>query len=62
MGIKGKAAGSLGCWITLAEWVEDKENNWNIKCVKSVKVDGQKIKPDTFYILKNRKFVEVEEE
>jgi hypothetical protein len=59
MGIEGKASGSLGCWIVLAEWKEDKKGDWKIKTVKSAKVDGKRIKPDTFYILKEGKFVEV---
>jgi hypothetical protein len=59
LGIEGKAAGSLGCWITLAEWAMGKNDEWQIKCVKSAKVDGEKIKPETFYILKGGKFIEV---
>jgi hypothetical protein len=58
MGIEGKASGSLGCWIVLAEWKGDKKGNWKIKNVKSAKVDGKRIKPDTFYILKGGKFAE----
>jgi hypothetical protein len=57
-GLEGKAAGSLGCWIVLAEWVQDGNWYWKIKEVKSVQVDGKKIKPDTFYMLKNGDFVE----
>jgi hypothetical protein len=38
-----------------------KNDEWQIKCVKSAKVDGKKIKPDTLYVLKNRNFVEVSE-
>jgi hypothetical protein len=58
VGIEGSVAGALGCWIILAEWSRDKKNNWYIKQVKSAKVDGKKIRPDTFYILKNGKFME----
>ena len=58
IGMKGKAAGALGCWISLAEWKKDKNGDWNIKCVKTAKVDGKKIKADTFYTLKNTRFVE----
>jgi hypothetical protein len=57
-GVEGKAAGSLGCWIVLAEWVLDENDDWRIKEVKSVLVDGEKIKPDTFYMLENGDFVE----
>ena len=59
-GIKSRAKGSLGCYIVLAEWYRDECGNWHIKHVQSAKVDGEKIKADTFYALKNGKFVEVE--
>jgi hypothetical protein len=59
MGIEGKASGSLGCWIVLTEWKKNKEGNWKIRTVKSAKVDGKRIKPDTFYSLIDGKFVEV---
>jgi len=59
-GIKGRAAGIMGNWIVVAEWVQDADCGWHIIEVKSVKVDGKKIKADTFYQLKNGKFVEVE--
>jgi hypothetical protein len=59
-GINSKAKGSKGCYIMLSEWVE-KNNEWILKTAKSVKVDGKKIKADTFYTLKNGKFMEVKE-
>jgi hypothetical protein len=34
------------------------DNKWQIKEVKSVKVDGIEIKPDVWYQLKDRKIVE----
>ena len=58
-GIKGKAKGERSCWLVLAEW-EERKDGWHIKDVKSVAVDGKKIKEDTFYTLKGGKFVEVE--
>jgi hypothetical protein len=49
-----------GNWITLAEWKFDENKNRYVPiCVKSIQVDGKKIKADTFYTLKNGKFVEV---
>ena len=59
-GIEGKASGALGCWIVLAEWGQDENGIWKIKVVKSVQVDGKKIKPDTFYRLQKGEFVEEE--
>lgn len=51
----------MGCYIVLAEWKRDELGEWHIIDVKSVKVDGENIKGDTFYILKNGKFKEAEE-
>ena len=55
-GIENKAKGSLGCWLVLTEWVH--EGEWQIKNLKSVKVDGKKIKADTWYMLKDNKIIE----
>jgi len=55
-GIKNKAKAPLNCWITLSEWVQN-SYGWELKSVKTAKVDGKKIKADTFYMLKNGKFV-----
>ena len=43
----------------LVEWEQGKKYDWHIKEVKSAKVDGKKIKADTFYQLKDGEFVEV---
>ena len=58
LGIGGKAKGALGCWIVCAEW-ENKSTDWHIKCVKAAAVDGENIKADTWYMLKDGEFVEV---
>ena len=54
------AKAKIGSWITLAEWnyVDDV---WTPICVKTEKVDGERIKADTFYKLVNGEFKEVEE-
>lgn len=57
-GIEGKAKAALGSYIVLAEWKET-DNGYTLKCARMKKVDGKIIKPDTFYMLKNGKFVEV---
>ena len=60
-GIKGKAKGALGCYIAVAEWTYDEyDNEYKLVGFKAHKVDGKTIKPDTFYSLKNGKFVAVE--
>ena len=59
-GIKGKAKACLGSWIMLAEWANTSEG-WHIKTVKTAKIDGEKLKADTWYMLKNGEFEEAEE-
>ena len=54
------AKGKIGSWITLSEWKYSDIEQANIPvCVKTEKVDGEKIKADTFYKLENGEFVEV---
>ena len=58
-GIEGKAKGSLGCYIAVAEY-EETEDGYRLVDFKSHIVDGETIKADTFYMLKNGEFVEAE--
>ena len=58
IGINCHVKGAVGNWIVCAEWVNS-EDGWKVKGVESVKVDGKKIKADTWYYVKNGKFVEV---
>ena len=61
-GNKSKAKAEIGSWITLAEWKwSDKKNRYVPICVKTEYVDGVSIKADTWYLLKDGKFVEVNE-
>ena len=61
-GNKSKAKAKIGSWITLAEWEWSDDKNRNVPaCVKTEYVDGENIKTDTWYQLKNGKFVEVNE-
>ena len=50
---------SLGSWITLAEWGINDDSNLIPICVKTEKVDGRRIKADTYYRLVNGEFKEV---
>ena len=61
IGYNSKAKGSLGCFIVLAEY-KKLGDEYHIVDVKSAKVDGEKIKPDTFYKLINGEFVEADKE
>lgn len=56
------AKAKVGSWITLAEWKWSDEKKRDVPaCVKTEYVDGKNIKADTWYQLKNGKFVEVKE-
>ena len=57
-GKDSKAAGALGDWIVLTERGEWNGYTYPIKEVKAFKVDGEKIKADTFYKLANGEPVE----
>ena len=61
LGSDSKAKGALGCWIVIAEWERDEEFNWHRKDVQCFKVDGESVKPDIWYKLKNGELVEVPE-
>ena len=56
-----RVKGALGCWIACAEWAEDDNGTWHPVDFKAVRVDGEKIKADTWYRLEEGKFIEVEE-
>ena len=54
-GQKSKAKGALGCWLVLTE----RDEYWHILGMQCVKVDGETVKPDTWYHLKDGKVQEV---
>lgn len=70
-GYKGKAMGVIGSHIVLAKWkyIGSKEDDrydraeqeaWEFVGAKMFRVDGEKVKPDTWYRLENGELVEVE--
>lgn len=72
-GYKGKAMGVLGSHIVLAEWKyigsekddrydKSKQEAWEFVSAKMFRVDGEKLKPDTWYRLENGELVDVENE
>ena len=61
LGNDSKAKGALGCWIVLSELEIDEESNWHRKDVQCFKVDGETVKPNTWYTLKDGRPVEVDE-
>ena len=52
-----KAKAKVGSWITLAEW-KIVNGEYTPVCVKTERVDGEKIKEYTYYKLENGEFVE----
>ena len=56
-GYGSKAKGALGCWLVLTE----RDEKMHILGVQAVCVDGETIKADTFYMLKNGAIIEVDE-
>jgi hypothetical protein len=59
LGINSRAKAALGSWIVLAEWEEDANLKWHVSRVCTAKVDGKKIKADTWYRLEDGRFEEV---
>lgn len=59
-GPRSVAKAKIGSWITLADWDwDDRKGRLVPVCVKTERVDGIKIKPDTWYKLQDGEFVEV---
>lgn len=56
-GRNGKAKGALGCWLVLTE----RDSEWHILAVKAEKVDGERIKADTWYKLVDGEFKECDD-
>ena len=57
VGNNGAIKGKKGCWIVLAEW-KNIDGQYTPVCVKAAQIDGETLKEDTFYKLKNGEFVE----
>ena len=54
------AKGKKGSWITLSEWEYSEKEEADIPvCVKTERIDGERIKEDVYYKLEKGEFVEV---
>ena len=60
VGKRGKIKAPVGTWCTLAEYGEWDGEGYPCICVKSYQVDGEIIKADVFYTLRNGEIVEAE--
>ena len=58
-GYQSKARAGLGSAIVLCERGEWNGSTYPLINIKAAIIDGEKLKADTFYTLKNGKFVEV---
>ena len=56
-GVDTMVRAKKGSWITLTEW-KSIHGVLKVSCVKTEYVDGKRIKEDTFYAIRNGKFVE----
>ena len=61
LGYKGRAKGAIGCWLILAEHDDWDGEVYPIKDIKTFKVDGKSILPDTWYALINGEPVKIED-
>lgn len=61
-GAGSRARAKIGSWITLAEWNFDESGNPAPVCVKTERVDGERIREDVWYELCNGEFCEVNNE
>ena len=59
LGVRNFARGKVGSWLVLAD--REDEYPYVIFDIKAVQVDGKNIKADTYYRLRNGKFLEIEE-
>lgn len=64
-GYKSKAKGVLGAYLVFADWECNKfrsmnPDGWTLKGAKMVRVDGEKIKPDTWYRIESGEIIEDE--
>ena len=54
-----KVKAKTGSWITLAEWsYDDKKGRYVPVMVKTIRIDGETYKPDTWYRMKDGEIVE----
>ena len=56
IGHASKAKGALGCWLVLGEW-----RDYELADVQCFRVDGELVKPNVFYTLKDGKPVAVDD-
>ena len=61
VGNNGKIKAKKGCWIVLSEW-KMIGNEYTPVCVKAVRVDGESVKEDTWYMLNDGELVEVQDD
>ena len=58
-GKNAKVKGPVGTWFALSEYGEWDGEGYPCICMKAAQIDGENLKPDTWYTLKDGEFVEV---
>lgn len=66
-GPEAKASGVIGSHLVLAEWESNggyyfNEETWTFKGTTMIRVDGENIKENTWYGLRNGKVIEIKED
>ena len=66
-GPESKASGVIGSHLVLAEWESNgeiywREDTWTFKGATMIRVDGENIKENTWYGLRNGKVIEIKED
>ena len=66
-GYHSKAKGVIGAYLVFADWYGDENdiNNpevWTLNGAKMVQVDGETIKADTWYTMRDGEIIEVEDD
>ena len=61
VGYETRARGAVGAWLVLSEAHIDDKQKIILDCVRCAKIDGKNLLADTWYMLKNGHFVQVED-
>ena len=62
-GVNCMVKAKQGSWVTLSEWEWDETKKRTVPVmVKTIRIDGKRYKEDTWYMLRNKKVVKVQED
>ena len=61
-GKDNKCKGCIGSYLVISEWGDWDGEKYPLICAQMVMIDGETIKADTYYMLKEGKIIEAEDE